>query len=50
MKKVNDQNGVIAGSLQNPGKVLDSVVMLLLHIVLLVTASVVVFKKKDVLS
>ena len=49
-EKVNDQNGVIAGSLQNPGKVLDSVVMLLLHIVLLVTASVVVFKKKDVLS
>jgi len=49
-EKVNDQNAVIAGSLQNPGKVLDSVVMLLLHIVLLVTASVVVFKKKDVLS
>jgi len=49
-EKVNDQNGVIAGSLQNPGKVLDSVVMLLLHIVLLVTISVVVFKKKDVLS
>jgi len=49
-EKVNDQNGVIEGSLQNPGKVFDSVVMLLLHIVLLVTASVVVFKKKDVLS
>ena len=49
-EKVNDQNAVIAGSLQNPGKVLDSVVMLLLHIVLLVTISVVVFKKKDVLS
>ena len=49
-EKVNDQNAVIAGSLQNPGKVVDSIVMLLLHIVLLVTASVVVFKKKDVLS
>jgi ABC-2 type transport system permease protein len=49
-EKVNEQNAVIAGSLQNPGKVVDSIVMLLLHIVLLVTASVVVFKKKDVLS
>jgi len=49
-EKVNDENAVIQGSLQNPQKIIDSVLMLTAHIVLLVTASVVVFKKKDVLS
>lgn len=49
-EKVNDQNEVIRGTLQNPQRVIESVFMLLGHIVLLVTASVVVFKKKDILT
>ena len=49
-EQVNDQNVVIPGSIQNPQKLVDSALMLVAHIVLLVTASVVVFKKKDVLS
>lgn len=49
-EQVNDQNIVIKGSIQNPQKMIDSALMLLAHIVLLVTASIVVFRKKDVLS
>jgi ABC-2 type transport system permease protein len=49
-EQVNDQNEVIAGSLQNPQKIGASVFMLFGHIVLLVGAAIVVFKKKDVLS
>jgi len=49
-EQVNDQNVVIKGSIQNPQKLIDSALMLVAHIVLLVTASIVVFKKKDVLS
>ena len=49
-EKVNNQNEVIKGTLQNPQRLMESVFVLLAHIVLLVTASVMVFKKKDVLT
>ncbi|CAN5837012.1 ABC transporter permease [soil metagenome] len=49
-EQVNDQNVVIKGSIQNLQKLIDSAFMLVAHIVLLVTASIVVFKRKDVLS
>jgi ABC-2 type transport system permease protein len=48
--KVNDANEAIIGSIQNPQKILNSALVLLLHIIGFVTASVWVFKKKDVLS
>lgn len=49
-EQVNDQNVVIPGSIQNISRLLNSALVLVLHIVGLVTASVIVFKKKDVLS
>jgi ABC-2 type transport system permease protein len=49
-EQVNDQNVVIHGSIQYPQKIIDSALVLAGHIVLLVTASIIAFKKKDVLS
>jgi ABC-2 type transport system permease protein len=49
-EKVDDQNVVIKGSIQNPQKIFNSALILLLHIVGLVGAAIFVFKKKDVLS
>jgi ABC-2 type transport system permease protein len=48
--KVNDANEAIQGSIQNPQKIINSAMVLGLHIVGFVTASVVIFKRKDVLS
>ncbi len=48
--KVNDANEAIIGSIQNPQKIINSAMVLLIHIVGLLTASIIVFKKKDVLS
>jgi ABC-2 type transport system permease protein len=49
-EKVNDQNVVIKGSLQNPQKIFNSAIVLVVHIVVFVSASIFLFKKKDVLS
>jgi ABC-2 type transport system permease protein len=49
-EKVDAQNVVIPGSIQNPEKLLNSAMVLVLHIIGLVTASVIIFKRKDVLS
>jgi ABC-2 type transport system permease protein len=49
-EKVNDQDEVITGSIENPQRIIDSVLVLILHIVGLVSAGIFVFKKKDVLS
>src|SRR6266536_1407374 len=49
-EKVDDQNVVIKGSIQNPQKIFNSALILLLHIVGLVGEAIFVFKKKDVLS
>lgn len=48
--KVNDANEAIIGSIQNPQKIINSATVLLIHIAGLLTASILVFKKKDVLS
>lgn len=48
--KVNAANEAIVGSIQNPQKIIDSAIVLLLHIVGFVSLSVWVFKRKDVLS
>ncbi len=49
-EKVDSQNVVIPGSIQNPQKIIDSALILVLHIVGLVSASIFIFKRKDVLS
>ncbi len=48
--KVTDDNEVILGSVQNLGKVLQAAGILILHIIIFLGASIVVFRKKDVLS
>ena len=49
-EKVDSQNVVIPGSIQDPGKLLNSALVLVVHIVGLVTASIFIFNRKDVLS
>lgn len=48
--KVNDANEAIIGSIQNPQKIINSALVLLVHIVGFVMASILVFRKKDILS
>lgn len=48
--KVNINNEAIMGSILNIPKIKTSLVVLLLHIILFVTASIFIIKKKDILS
>jgi ABC-2 type transport system permease protein len=48
--KVNDANEAIVGSIQNPQKIINSALVLGAHIIGFVTAAVLIFKRKDVLS
>ncbi|GAC1440293.1 MAG: ABC transporter permease subunit [Sediminibacterium sp.] len=48
--KVSDTNEAITGSIQHPEKIMHSALILILHIVGFVTAAVIIFRKKDVLS
>ena len=48
--KVNDANEAIIGSIQNPQRIIQSALVLVLHIVGFVGASIWIFNKKDVLS
>ncbi|MES2372361.1 MAG: ABC transporter permease subunit [Bacteroidota bacterium] len=48
--KVNDNNEAIVGTIQNPQKIINSALVLVLHIIGFVGASIWVFKRKDVLS
>jgi ABC-2 type transport system permease protein len=48
--KVNDANEAIVGSIQNPQRIINSALVLVAHIIGFVTASVLIFKKKDMLS
>ena len=48
--KVNANNDAITGSILNIPKIKTSLVVLSLHIVLFVTASILIIKKKDILS
>ena len=49
-EKVDTDNNVITGSIQNVNKIVNSALILILHIAALVTAAIFVFRKKDVLS
>lgn len=48
--KVNSDNEAIIGSIQNPGKIIQSAIVLVLHILGFFGISVWVFRRKDVLS
>jgi ABC-2 type transport system permease protein len=48
--KVNEANEAIVGSIQNPQKIMQSAMVLVVHIIGFVTASILVFRKKDILS
>jgi ABC-2 type transport system permease protein len=49
-EKVDLNNVAIKGTLQNPGRIVTSVIVLIVHIIAFVGASIFVFKRKDVLS
>jgi ABC-2 type transport system permease protein len=48
--KVNGDNAVIIRSIQHPERIINSALILLLHIVGFVGATMVIFKRKDILS
>lgn len=48
--KVNDANEAIIGSIQNPQRIVNSALVLGMHIILFVGTALVIFKRKDILS
>jgi ABC-2 type transport system permease protein len=48
--QVNDANEAIVGSIQNPQKIINSALVLIIHIIGFVGGSIWIFNKKDVLS
>lgn len=48
--QVTDTNEAIVGSIQYPERIINSSIVLLIHIILFVVAAIVVFRKKDILS
>ncbi len=48
--KVTENNESIIGSILKPEKIINSILVLLVHIVGFVTAAILIFKKKDILS
>jgi ABC-2 type transport system permease protein len=48
--KVTETNESIIGSVLRPDKIINSILVLLVHIVGFVTAAILIFKKKDILS
>lgn len=48
--KVDENNSTIMGTIQHPERIIRSAIVLFVHIVALLGASMYVFKKKDVLS
>jgi ABC-2 type transport system permease protein len=48
--KVNDSNEAIIGSIQNPEKIVKAAVVLFVHTIGFFVATVLVFRKKDILS
>ncbi len=48
--QVTDTNEAIVGSIQYPERIINSALVLFIHIILFVAAAIVVFRKKDVLS
>lgn len=48
--QVTESNEAILGSIQNKGRIVNSAIVLVIHIIVFVSAAIVVFKKKDILS
>ena len=48
--QVTDTNEAIVGSIQYPERIINSALVLFIHIILFVVAAIVVFRKKDILS
>jgi ABC-2 type transport system permease protein len=48
--KVNDSNEAIIGSIQNPDKIIKAAVVLFVHTIGFFVATLIVFRKKDILS
>lgn len=48
--KVNESNEAIIGSIQNPDKIIKAAVVLFIHTIGFFVATVLVFRKKDILS
>ncbi|MFP5041840.1 ABC transporter permease [Parasediminibacterium sp. JCM 36343] len=48
--QVNSENTVLVGTVQRPGRIITSTLMLAGHIVGFVVATIVIFKKKDILT
>ena len=48
--QVTESNEAIVGSIQNKDRIIQSAVVLLIHIIVFVSAAIMVFKKKDILS
>jgi len=46
--QVNAENQSLTGTIQNSGRIINSIIVLLLHIVAFVGAAIVIFKKKDI--
>ncbi|HAI85069.1 MAG TPA: hypothetical protein DCL43_15505 [Chitinophagaceae bacterium] len=46
--QVNAENQSLTGTIQNSSRIINSIIVLLLHIVAFVGAAVVIFKKKDI--
>lgn len=48
--QVTESNEAILGSIQHKGRIINSAIVLVIHIIVFVSAAIVVFKKKDILS
>lgn len=48
--KVNDANEAMVGSIQYPAKIIKSALVLIIHIIGFAAASILLFRKKDILS
>jgi ABC-2 type transport system permease protein len=48
--KVNDSNEAIIGSIQNPDKIIKAALVLFIHTIGFFVATVLIFRKKDILS
>jgi len=49
-QKVDADNSAITGTIQNPGRIITSALVLVGHIVGFIGISILLFRKKDVLS
>jgi len=48
--QVTESNEAILGSIQNKGRIINSAIVLIIHIIVFVSAAIMIFRKKDILS